>query len=70
MIDECINVIHERVNNLGPMSVTDFLLNNLQITNNNVPKLCTTQNACGQMESMIGRSIEELIDDAVEKFLV
>ena len=68
--DKSINVIHERVDCFGPLSVTDFLPDNVWITTNDIPKLGATQNACGQMESVIVCSIKELIVNVEEKFLV
>ena len=70
MTNKSVNVIHKRVDGLGSLSITDFLPNNTQTDNNNIPKLDATQNACGQMESIIMRSIKELINNAEEKFLV
>ena len=70
MTNKGINIIHERVKCFGPLSVTDFLPDNVWITTNDIPKLGATQNACGQMESVIVCSIKELIVNVEEKFLV
>ena len=59
-----------KIDSLGSLSITDFLLHSAWIATNDVLKLGVMQSAHGQMESIIVRSIKKLINNAEEKFLV